>query len=188
MKIYQPIAGLCLAALLSACGGGGDGAASTLCVYEVGGKTLQGTVSAVHDGDSITLNSAGIVYKIRLDAIDAPELAQPFGSVSQSTLANAVLGKTVRVAYSKTDKYGRVVGAVFTDSCAYVNLNQVATGMAWFYKAYQCEVKPAIRSQFVQAENAAIAAQMGLWSQANPISPWVYRNGIDPIVPTCSDI
>ncbi len=161
---------------------------STLCGYEVGGKTLQGTVSAVHDGDTITLNSAGIVYKIRLDTIDAPELAQPFGSASKSSLTNAVLGKTVRVAYSKTDKYSRVVGAVFTDSCEYVNLNQVATGMAWFYKAYQCEVNSAIRGQFGRAENAAVAAQNGLWSQANPIAPWEYRNGVDPIAPTCSDI
>lgn len=211
MKIYQPVVGLCLALLLGACGGGGEsqpkatatsisaiddltaapGTAastqvSTLCGMEVGDKKLQGSVSSVRDGDTVTLSSAGASYKIRLDGIDAPELAQPFGSLSQSALAGAVLGKSVQVAYSKIDQYGRIVGAVFTDSCEYVNLKQVASGMAWFYKAYQCELSAAVRGQFAKAEEAAVASKTGLWSQADPTEPWVYRNGTDPALPTCA--
>ena len=199
-------------ALLAGCGGGGGGASSsaactgsacnpaqtsqnqstsaasgtTLCGVDVGPKLLEGAVTSVHDGDTITLSSGGAVYHIRLDSIDAPELAQPFGNASQSTLASAVLGKRVRVAYTKTDQYDRIVGAVFTDSCQYVNLNQVSTGMAWFYKAYQCEVSAAVRTQFSQAQGSAAAADLGLWAQADPEAPWFYRNGFEPATPVCT--
>ena len=166
--------------LLNACGGGQDGqptavpaatasgyasvpaaVAASLCQTDVGGNLLQGVVTHVHDGDTLTLTVAGTSYKIRLDSIDAPELDQPFGSLSQASLSSAVMGKTVRVAYAKTDVYGRIVGTVFTDTCQYVNLVQVQSGMAWFYRAYQCELSAGVRSQFVQAQNAASSDRLG---------------------------
>ena len=189
---------LVVASVLAGCGGGGDGtngpatpgatpptSVATVCGIQVGPKLLQGSVTAVHDGDTLTLSVAGVAYKVRLDSIDAPELAQPFGDVSQSALSNSVLGKSVKVAYAKTDPYDRVVGAVFTDSCQYVNLSQVATGMAWFYKAYQCEVGAPVRQQFIKAQDQAVAARSGLWSQSSPEAPWFYRNGTEPVTPTC---
>lgn len=192
-------------ALLTGCGGGGSSGGSTLaactgssctqngpipgatlCGVEVGPKRLEGSVTDVHDGDTITLSSGGTPYRIRLDSIDAPELAQPFGNTSQGTLASAVLGKPVRVAYSKTDQYDRIVGAVFTDSCQYVNLSQVSQGMAWFYKAYQCEISAAVRLQFAQAQDHAVASRLGLWSQSEPEAPWFFRNGSEPVTPVCT--
>ena len=190
-------------ALLAGCGGGSGDAGNpastaaspspavsaasskTLCGVDVGPKLLEGTVTSVHDGDTITLGSGGTVYRIRLDSIDAPELLQPFGNTSQSALSAAVLGKPVKVAYTKTDQYDRIVGAVFTESCQYVNLNQVAKGMAWFYKAYQCEVSAAVRAQFSQAQGSAAAADVGLWAQVNPEAPWFFRNGNEPVTPVC---
>jgi endonuclease YncB( thermonuclease family) len=195
-------------ALLAGCGGGGGDSASPavagtsssqtapsqavstmpgarLCGVDVGPKLLEGAVTSVHDGDTITLSSGGTVYHIRLDSIDAPELAQPFGSTSQSALSAAVLGKPVKVAYTKTDQYDRIVGAVFTDSCQYVNLNQVAAGMAWFYKAYQCEISAAVRLKFSQGQDSAAAADLGLWAQVDPEAPWFYRNGSEPVTPVC---
>ena len=159
---------------------------ATLCGVDVGEKLLEGSVTKVHDGDTVTLSSAGTSYQVRLDSIDAPELAQPFGGLSQSTLAKETLGKTVKVAYSKTDQYGRIVGAVFTDSCRYVNLDQVSAGLAWFYKAYQCEVGEAVRNQFMQAQDKAVQAKSGLWAQTDPEAPWFYRNGSEPVTPVCT--
>lgn len=159
---------------------------TTLCDVAVGTKLLVGAVTKVHDGDTITLNVSGLTYPIRLDSIDAPELAQPFGSESQRALESIVFGKAVKVAYSKTDQYDRIVGAVFTDSCQYVNLNQVATGMAWYYKAYQCEISAAVRSQFALAQENAATSKRGLWSQMDPEAPWFYRNGSEPVTPICT--
>ena len=157
-----------------------------LCSVAVGNKLLTGPVTDVHDGDSLTLTIAGAVYKIRLDSIDAPELAQAFGSQSQRALEQSVLGKMVKVAYSKTDQYDRIVGTVFTDTCQHVNLNQVAAGMAWFYKAYQCEISSGLRSQFALAQDRAVTTQLGLWSQTEPEAPWFYRNGVEPVTPSCA--
>ena len=190
----------CTSVGLIACGGGGDGGntvttgsapvasiqGETLCGVDVGAKRLEGSVTNVHDGDTITLASGGTEYKIRLDSIDAPELAQPFGSFSQNTLSNAVLRKSVRVAYTKTDQYERIVGAVFTDNCQYVNLNQVAAGAAWFYKAYQCEVSAAVRARLAQSQDIAVNAKAGLWAQSDPEAPWFYRNGTEPVTPVCT--
>ena len=154
---------------------------TTLCSYAVGSSRIIGTVSAVHDGDTITVNGTSI----RLDSIDAPELAQAYGTQSQQTLSASVLGKPVTVAYTKTDKYGRIVGSVFTSTCQYVNLSQVATGSAWFYRAYQCEIASSSRNAFAAAEDAASAGDIGLWAGvATP--PWVYRNGEEAAVPLCS--
>lgn len=204
---------LAMAILLTACGGGGGGAApqpvpdaevsltatapndnllaasatlatkvtSTVCGFATGTKSLNGTVHSVHDGDTITVNS----QNIRLDSIDAPELAQTYGAQARQTLANLVLGKNVTVTYSKVDKYGRIVGSVFTDTCIYANLNQVANGAAWYYKAYQCEIAATTRNSFEAAQADAQGKDLGLWSQpATP--PWVYRNGVDAQVPTCN--
>jgi endonuclease YncB( thermonuclease family) len=158
----------------------------TLCGVDVGPKLLEGAVTSVHDGDTVTLSRDGAVYHIRLDSIDAPELAQPFGNTSHGALSAAVLGKAVKVAYTKTDQYDRIVGAVFTDSCQYVNLNQVSSGMAWFYKAYQCEISAAVRTQFSQAQGSAAAADLGLWAQVDPEAPWFFRNGSEPVTPACT--
>ena len=154
---------------------------TTLCNYVVGSSRIVGTVSAVHDGDTITVNDTSI----RLDSIDAPELAQNYGKQSQQTLSALVLGKPVTVAYTKTDKYGRIVGSVFTNACQYVNLSQVATGSAWYYRAYQCEISSSSRNAFAAAEDAASAADLGLWASA-ATPPWVYRNGKDVAVPACT--
>src|SRR3954471_14722415 len=53
------------------------------------------TVSDVHDGDTLTAQDRGRVIKVRLEGIDAPELAHPFGRQSRDALANLVLHKSV---------------------------------------------------------------------------------------------
>jgi len=205
---------IALSALLTACGGGGGSStpeaplptpeislsatapndnlvalyptpatasSDTLCGYQVGTQRITGVVTSVHDGDTLTINN----QNIRLDSIDAPELKQAYGQQAQQALANKVLGKTVTIAYTKKDKYGRIVGAVFTADCAYVNLDMVAAGAAWFYRAYQCETSATTRSALAAAEDLAQATDRGLWAGA-ATAPWVYRNGVEPTVPTCS--
>jgi endonuclease YncB( thermonuclease family) len=155
---------------------------STYCGYATGGSRISGTVSAVHDGDTITV--AGI--SIRLDSIDAPELSQAYGTQSRDNLAALVNGQQVTVTYAKKDKYGRVVGTVFLSDCTQVNSRQVATGSAWYYEAYKCEIGIALRNEYAAAQGMAVSQGLGLWA-SSAIAPWVYRNGVDATVPiTCS--
>lgn len=153
----------------------------TFCGYTVPSKSMTGVVTSVHDGDTIKIGAT----TVRLDSIDAPELAQPYGSQSRDKLKSLVEGKSVTVYYSKVDKYGRTVGSVFASGCAFANLQQVRSGSAWHYKQYQCEQPVGLRAEFAAAQSAAESADLGLWAfVATP--PWVYRNGIDPTPPACT--
>jgi endonuclease YncB( thermonuclease family) len=138
-------------------------------------QTLIGTVVRVADGDTITvLDSAHHQYRIRLQGIDAPEKGQAFGNASRKHLADLVGGKAVIVRWTKHDRYGRIVGTVFIDDRD-VDLEQVKTGMAWFYRYYQSELTPEDRKRYAQAEDEARAAKLGLWQDKNPMPPWEWR-------------
>lgn len=163
-----------------------SGSGGSYCGRAVGPNSITGTVLRVSDGDTITVSSNGQEESIRLEGIDAPESDQAFGAESKTALSALVLNKTVTVTYTERDQYDRIIGGVFTGSCDYVNLTQVETGMAWFYAAYQCDLPSATREQFKAAQDAAIQSGIGLWSQSNPVAPWVFRNGVDPDVPQCA--
>ena len=175
-----------IAVALSACGGG-DGASfapatgNTHCGVSVGTQRISGVVTSVHDGDTITV----LGESIRLASIDAPELDQAYGPSSRAHLADMVWGQSVTVTYAQKDLYDRVVGTVFKSDCSQINLNQVASGAAWYYEAYQCEIDLRQRQAYAAAQAAARTVKKGLW--ANPaVAPWVHRNGVEAKVPaTC---
>lgn len=136
---------------------------------------LSGRVVSVHDGDTVNVLDAGkVLHKIRLAGIDAPELHQAFGRVSQRHLSAAVHGKTVVVHWTKHDRYGRIVGTILLDDRD-VNLDQVSAGLAWHYKRYEREQPPAERVTYANAQTEAHAARLGLWQDADPVPPWEYR-------------
>jgi endonuclease YncB( thermonuclease family) len=54
-------------------------------------------VVSVHDGDTFTgLNEANEQVKVWLDAVDAPELGQPYGQSSKKALSERILGRRSR--------------------------------------------------------------------------------------------
>jgi endonuclease YncB( thermonuclease family) len=172
--------------LLASCGGG-DGAnpvsvsGPSYCGVLTGAGRISGAVSSVHDGDTLTVNG----QSIRLDSIDAPELDQAYGVNARQFLAGLTLGQQVTITYAKTDFYGRVVGTVFKPDCSNVNLLAVASGAAWYYEAYKCEIDIRQRAAFAAAQAAARAGALGLWA-APAVAPWVFRNGVEAKVPaTC---
>jgi endonuclease YncB( thermonuclease family) len=139
--------------------------------------TFSGRVVSVEDGDTIIiLDAANQTYKIRLQGIDAPEGRQAFGNRSRQNLSDEVFGKEVTIEWSKQDRYGRLVGKVLLDGRD-VCLEQVRAGMAWHYKYYQEEQSPEDRKLYANAEVEARATRRGLWTDANPITPWDFRNG-----------
>ena len=99
-------------------------------------KHLYLKVVGVHDGDTITgLDENQKQFKIRLDAIDAPELGMPFGQASRKALSEKVFGKMVVVIVKTKDRYGRTVGHVLLDKRD-MNLEMLEEGMAWHYAHY----------------------------------------------------
>lgn len=93
-------------------------------------------VVSVHDGDTFTgINEADEQLEVRLDAVDAPELGQPYGQASKKALADRIFGKSVTVITKNHDRYGRTIGLVLIDKRD-VNLEIREVGAVWHYTAY----------------------------------------------------
>lgn len=135
-------------------------------------QTIPCRVVGVHDGDTITvLTPTKRQAKVRLHGIDAPELAQPFGSRARQFTAALVFGKSVSVIISTTDRYGRAVGDVTVGGRS-VNQEIVGAGLAWWYREYAPH-----DATLAARERQARAARRGLWADARPVPPWEWRHG-----------
>ena len=151
--------------------------------------TVEGRVVGIADGDSITLLDADKTqHRIRIDGIDAPEKAQPFGDRSRQNMVRMVAGKEVIVECHKTDRYGRQICKVRVQPSvcpAYgktldVGHAQILGGLAWWYRQYAKEQSAEDRGRYESAEQEARARKIGLWSDNNPIPPWEWRRARAP--------
>lgn len=130
---------------------------------------LSGRVLAVHDGDTLTLVEHGKKVRVRLDGIDAPELAQRYGKSSRSALSRLCGGKKAVVTDRGKDEEGRVLGTV---TCGKVDANaeQVKQGLAWVFRTYL-----PLGSPLYELETNARLTQRGLWRDKDPTPPWEWR-------------
>lgn len=113
-------------------------------------------------------------HRIRLAGIDAPEKGQAFSSRSRQHLAQWIQRQEVIVDWHKRDDYGRLTGVVIAFGHD-INLEQVRAGMAWWYRAYAHEQRPADARLYAAAEQEARIAKRGLWSSHEPMPPWEWR-------------
>lgn len=131
------------------------------------------TVSAVHDGDTLTVTCGDTRTTVRLMEIDAPETAQPHGPQSTRALARLCLGRHATMRPAGQDRYGRTLARV---RCARhdASLYQAQWGHAWAFDRYLTD--PAIKS----AEASARHQRRGLWIHPSPTPPWEYRRNHRP--------
>lgn len=141
------------------------------CLLAACAHALQGTCTAVADGDTISVrdHAAAQTVKVRLNGIDAPETAQEYGQESKRYLASRILGKTVRVEGGNRDKYGRLLGTVYLGA-ENMNLTMVRQGWAWDYTKYCAGL------EYTAAQRQARTARRGLWRQQDPLPPWIFRH------------
>lgn len=145
-------------------------AASILAFASARSADLSGRVHRVHDGDTLTISTGRERVTVRLQDIDAPELAQPFGWDSRALLrALCHAGSPAEADGTTRDRYGRLIARV---RCSGVDVQeaQVAAGAAWVFVRYATKDSPLYP---VEAE--ARAAGRGLWSQPSPTPPWEFR-------------
>lgn len=142
----------------------------TLTIH-VGKGQVTAKVIYVTDGDTLTILVGKVQVKIRLAGIDAPEKGQDFGNKAKEALANMVKGKTVVVETQGLDKYMRTIGTIKIGDTN-VNLEMVKQGMAWRYPQYDKE------ETYLKAEQEARKANLGLWKDKDPITPWEWPRGI----------
>ena len=130
----------------------------------------------VSDGDTITvLDRAKVQHKIRLAGIDAPEKGQAFGERAKENLSKFVFDRQVEAHCHKKDRYGREVCKVMRGMTD-VNMEQIKTGMVWWYREYANEQTPQERKEYARGEEEAKAARAGLWKDAKPVPPWEWQS------------
>lgn len=147
-----------------------------LCAGNACAETVSGFVTAITDGDTLKLLDANKTeHKIRINGIDAPEKAQPFGSKSTANLGSLAFNKNVVAECPKTDRYGRLICKVSVGEMD-VGLQQVKDGMAWWYRKYAKDQLSGDRDAYEQAETWAKLRRLGLWNDTNPVPPWEWRH------------
>ncbi|MDD2273620.1 MAG: thermonuclease family protein [Desulfuromonadaceae bacterium] len=144
------------------------------------GRTIEGMVRAVYDGDTVLLTTREESrLKVRLYGIDAPETQKPdkpgqaYGAIARRTLMYKVMGRRVTAELVDIDKHKRAV-AIIRYSGRDINREMVSEGMAWAYRQY---LQGAYASEYIGAENLARSRRVGIWRESNPQPPWEFRNG-----------
>lgn len=141
-----------------------------------GNRTPQACiVTKVSDGDTLQARCTQgsrkpALHKVRLRAIDAPELRQAYGQQARQALNRLCLGASFTLPPKpRTDQYGRLLLDL---ECGGVDVAQrmVGTGMAWVYH-HEAQRYPALVALQAQARRSG----KGLWGQTKPQEPWLWR-------------
>jgi endonuclease YncB( thermonuclease family) len=137
-----------------------------------------GRVVGITDGHSLTLlgtGSGNLPHRIRLAGIDAPDLTQPFGNHSKSALGALTFGKDVQAECGgKRDPYGQEECKLRLNGTD-INLEQIRSGMAWWYRPRAGDQSAEDQADYEQAEFQAKIYRTGLWADKNPVAPWIWR-------------
>jgi endonuclease YncB( thermonuclease family) len=131
------------------------------------------TVNSIYDGDTMRLTCGGERLKVRLYCIDAPEMGQkPWGKQSRDYLRSITPDQVDLVVRSK-DRYGRIVGEVYSPASVQKNLNLaiVNSGMSAVYPRY-CNDQ-----QYHRTEQQAKLTKLGVWQKPGlQQTPWQFRH------------
>jgi micrococcal nuclease len=131
---------------------------------------VPGKVVSVIKGDTIEVLHHTRPERIRLSSIDCPEQGQAFGNRAKQAMSALVFGKDVIIQSQGQDKHGRTLPDVRLPDGMHVNHKLVKDGWCWWYQKYA--PKDLVLQQL---EKEAREHKKGLWSEPNPVPPWLYR-------------
>ncbi len=127
-------------------------------------------VIRIIDGDTLEVMYGELPVRIRLAHIDSPERKQAFGTRAKQALSDLCFGKFVKIEYREKDRNGRYICVLYDESGMNINQEMVRLGMAWHFKRYSDDM------EYDRLEKEARQMKVGLWSDANPVAPWEWRN------------
>ena len=132
-------------------------------------ESIVATVTKVIDGDSLKAKTKeGKEYEIQVEGIDAPELKQPHGKEATEALSKMVMGKEIKVTWTKKDNFDRLLAQIHVDK-THANQEMLRTGHAWHFK------RDNQSKELAELEEEAKKAKRGLWATENPQAPWDFR-------------
>ena len=127
-------------------------------------------VIGIKDGDTFVVLIDGKEQVVRLAHIDCPEKKQPFGTKAKQFASDLCFGENVQLNHNnKYDRNKRLIAEVILNNGVNINKELVSNGFAWHYKKY------SDNQDYVKLEIKARNKQVGIWSEPNPIAPWVWR-------------
>lgn len=135
-------------------------------VGDLPAEAVEYRISRIVDGDTVYMKDG---TKVRLHGIDTPERDQPYGKQATRNL-DKLIGRTVFVVERDTDRYGRLVGTLYTPEGVNVNLEMVCNGSAWWYSRYAKNNRA-----MASCQDEAKEARLGLWADDDPMPPWEWR-------------
>lgn len=139
-------------------------------------------VIKIYDGDTVKVTDGNLELKVRLMGIDAPEYKQKYGTRSKAALSDMILGKNVSLVTGKRklDMYNRILAHVYLNDVN-VGAQMIQEGWAYYYRPY-CQDYPSHKNKYnydprpyIQAEIKAKSKGLGVWTQARPQLPCLYR-------------
>ncbi len=131
-------------------------------------RTYEAEVTKVMKGDLIQIRYQGLLSRVFLAEIDAPEKRQAWYRESRKALARKIAGKVVTVEGVDRDRAGRLIARIWLDGRD-INSEMVAEGHAWASR------KRPRSAALIESQRQAKKAQLGLWSQPDPVAPWTWR-------------
>jgi micrococcal nuclease len=123
-------------------------------------------ITACHDGDTCTTSDG---TRIRLHAVDAPELDQPFGNAARLRINAMIAGQHVDIRPTGDLSYGRTVADIYVGGRS-VGAEMVSAGLAWNEPRWNTD--PSLPTR----QGAAQAAHLGLWADNAAVPPWQWRH------------
>jgi endonuclease YncB( thermonuclease family) len=147
------------------------------------------TVTSVHDGDTINCQGYGIIFRVRLAGIDAPEKGskkrseQPYAEEARKYLENLILGKKVTIKQITLDHHNLISAIIYLDrsrglfsstsSRQNINLEMLKQGYAEAFRGKHMifDIRP-----YLEAEKEAKAQKLNIWSQKKYVSPKKWRS------------
>lgn len=133
-------------------------------------EEFSAAVSAVPQGDLISVNQDGASRRVRVFGIDCPEPSQPYAEEAVARTKALALGKTVRVEVVAEDTAGVAVGRITLPDGQDLGETLVREGLAWWDRD---RAKDERGLKLLNAE--ALVEKRGLWADDSPLAPWDYR-------------
>jgi tetratricopeptide (TPR) repeat protein len=125
------------------------------------GAVLYGKVVEVPEGDLISVQYGGTVFKVRLVTITPPKGEHPLREVARKHLWDLTHDRDVLV------KPLGLEGAIITGFVFYagndVGIQMVRDGAAWYDDSYASRMDASARSLYEQSEQAARDEKRGVW-------------------------
>ena len=147
-------------------------------------KRVDGVFTNVEEADVVVLDYGSGSYTVRLFGVAAPATGQPFAAEAKQFVRERLLGREGAMRFRYRNAAGEMVSRIFYRASSNpkggerdLATDLVAAGLAWVRPGakYRPE-QPGQVDRLTAALAEAKAARRGIWSLANPVEPWTFRN------------